>query len=197
MPDLDDLESSRGSRFRGCARRGRAVRRAVSRGVGDRAIGSGPCPTGRGSSRSSCSGWAVPASRATWSKRSSSRGSRSRSERSRATDRSPSGSGVTRLLSPCLIPGAPKRRSPRSTRSSHGVRGSSRSRRAGLSQRSAAAHGLAHVAIPAGLQPRASLGYLTLPILAVLVEMGLVPDCAAGRRRGGQGAERARVALSP
>ena len=41
---------------------------------------------------------------------------------------------------------------------------------------SAAAHGLAHVAIPAGLQPRASLGYLTLPILAVLMEMGLVPD---------------------
>ena len=41
---------------------------------------------------------------------------------------------------------------------------------------SAASHGLAHVAIPSGLQPRASLGYLTLPILAVLVSMGLVPD---------------------
>ena len=37
-------------------------------------------------------------------------------------------------------------------------------------------YGLAHVAIPTGLQPRASLGYLTLPILAVLVEIGLVPE---------------------
>jgi len=37
-------------------------------------------------------------------------------------------------------------------------------------------YGLAHVRIPAGLQPRASLGYLTLPILAVLVEIGLVPE---------------------
>ena len=36
-------------------------------------------------------------------------------------------------------------------------------------------YGLAHVKIPTGLQPRASLGYLTLPILAVLVEIGLVP----------------------
>jgi glucose/mannose-6-phosphate isomerase len=36
--------------------------------------------------------------------------------------------------------------------------------------------GLAHVSIPSGLQPRASLGYLTLPILAVLVEVGLAPD---------------------
>ena len=36
--------------------------------------------------------------------------------------------------------------------------------------------GLAHIGIPAGLQPRASLGYLTLPILASLVEMGLIPD---------------------
>lgn len=35
--------------------------------------------------------------------------------------------------------------------------------------------GLAHVAIPSGLQPRASLGYLTLPILAVLMATGLVP----------------------
>ncbi len=40
-------------------------------------------------------------------------------------------------------------------------------------------YGLAHVRIPAGLQPRASLGYLTLPILAVLVEIGLVPDMQA------------------
>lgn len=35
---------------------------------------------------------------------------------------------------------------------------------------------LAHVAIPSGLQPRASLGYLTLPIVAVLATMGLVPE---------------------
>lgn len=40
----------------------------------------------------------------------------------------------------------------------------------------ATAYGLAHVRIPTGLQPRASLGYLTLPILAVLVEVGLVPE---------------------
>ena len=37
-------------------------------------------------------------------------------------------------------------------------------------------YGLAHVKIPTGLQPRASLGYLTLPILAVLVQIGLVPE---------------------
>lgn len=37
-------------------------------------------------------------------------------------------------------------------------------------------YGHAHIAIPAGLQPRASLGYLTLPILAVLQKMELVPD---------------------
>lgn len=37
-------------------------------------------------------------------------------------------------------------------------------------------YGLAHIKIPAGLQPRASLGYLTLPILAVLVDIGLVPE---------------------
>lgn len=40
----------------------------------------------------------------------------------------------------------------------------------------AGSSGLAHVAIPTGLQPRASLGYLSLPILAVLAVMGLVPD---------------------
>lgn len=38
--------------------------------------------------------------------------------------------------------------------------------------------GLAHVKIPAGLQPRASLGYLTLPVIAVLASMGLIPDPA-------------------
>lgn len=43
----------------------------------------------------------------------------------------------------------------------------------------AASRGLAHVSIPAGLQPRASLGYLTLPILAVLTQMELVPDLQA------------------
>lgn len=40
----------------------------------------------------------------------------------------------------------------------------------------ARAQGIAHVAIPGGLQPRASLGYLTVPIFAVLVSMGLIPD---------------------
>lgn len=43
----------------------------------------------------------------------------------------------------------------------------------------AASKGLAHAGIPTGLQPRASLGYLSLPILAVLTEMGLVPDMQA------------------
>ena len=37
-------------------------------------------------------------------------------------------------------------------------------------------YGLAYVQIPPGLQPRASLGYLTLPILGVLIQVGLVPD---------------------
>ena len=37
-------------------------------------------------------------------------------------------------------------------------------------------HGLTHVKIPSGLQPRASLGYLTMPLLAVMVSMGLLPD---------------------
>lgn len=43
----------------------------------------------------------------------------------------------------------------------------------------AASRGLAHVSIPVGLQPRASLGYLTLPILAVMNEMGVSPDLQA------------------
>ncbi|MDQ3962810.1 MAG: bifunctional phosphoglucose/phosphomannose isomerase [Actinomycetota bacterium] len=43
----------------------------------------------------------------------------------------------------------------------------------------ATSHGLAHVRIPSGLQPRASLGYLTMPVLAVLVRIGLVPDLDA------------------
>jgi glucose/mannose-6-phosphate isomerase len=37
-------------------------------------------------------------------------------------------------------------------------------------------YGLAHIEIPSGLQPRASLGYLTLPIFGAMVEVGLVPD---------------------
>ena len=37
-------------------------------------------------------------------------------------------------------------------------------------------HGVAQVSIPSGLQPRASLGYLSLPILAVLQKMGLAPS---------------------
>lgn len=36
--------------------------------------------------------------------------------------------------------------------------------------------GFAHVKIPTGLQPRASLGYLTIPLLAVLGRMELIPD---------------------
>lgn len=37
-------------------------------------------------------------------------------------------------------------------------------------------YGLAHIQIPSGLQPRASLGYLALPILGALIQIGLVPD---------------------
>ncbi len=40
----------------------------------------------------------------------------------------------------------------------------------------AAKNGHAHVRIPPGLQPRASLGFLTLPLLSVLTVMGLVTD---------------------
>jgi glucose/mannose-6-phosphate isomerase len=36
--------------------------------------------------------------------------------------------------------------------------------------------GLAHIDIPSGLQPRASLGYLALPILGSLSQMGLIAD---------------------
>lgn len=36
--------------------------------------------------------------------------------------------------------------------------------------------GCAYVAIPSGLQPRASLGYLTIPILAVMEKMGFIAD---------------------
>lgn len=39
-----------------------------------------------------------------------------------------------------------------------------------------ASYGLAHVRLPSGLQPRASLGYLSLPIIAALTSVGLVPD---------------------
>ncbi len=37
-------------------------------------------------------------------------------------------------------------------------------------------YGFAHIQIPSGLQPRASLGYLTLPILGALIQVGLVPE---------------------
>jgi glucose/mannose-6-phosphate isomerase len=40
----------------------------------------------------------------------------------------------------------------------------------------AADHGLAHVRVPPGLQPRASLGFLAFPLLAMLVKIGIVPD---------------------
>jgi glucose/mannose-6-phosphate isomerase len=42
----------------------------------------------------------------------------------------------------------------------------------------ATGYGVAHVRVPEGLQPRASLGFLALPLLAILVEIGLVPDCS-------------------
>ena len=42
----------------------------------------------------------------------------------------------------------------------------------------AAGYGVAHVPIPGGRQPRASLGFLALPMLAILVEIGLIPDCS-------------------
>lgn len=47
-------------------------------------------------------------------------------------------------------------------------------------------HGLAHILIPSGLQPRASLGFLTLPLLGALVAMGLVPDLQADVDEAGQ-----------
>jgi glucose/mannose-6-phosphate isomerase len=37
-------------------------------------------------------------------------------------------------------------------------------------------YGSAHISIPSGYQPRAALGYLAMPLLAVLVSIGLVPD---------------------
>ncbi len=40
----------------------------------------------------------------------------------------------------------------------------------------ASEYGLTHIAIPTGLQPRASLGYLTMPLLAALTQVGLIPD---------------------
>jgi glucose/mannose-6-phosphate isomerase len=40
----------------------------------------------------------------------------------------------------------------------------------------AARHGIAHIAIPSGLQPRASLGYLSMPLLATLDTLGLIPE---------------------
>lgn len=46
----------------------------------------------------------------------------------------------------------------------------------GLLAERARSYGMTHVRIPSGLQPRASLGYLTMPILAVLAAMGIAPD---------------------
>ncbi len=43
----------------------------------------------------------------------------------------------------------------------------------------AAERGLAHVAVPAGLQPRAALGVLATPVAAALVQAGLCGDLAA------------------
>jgi glucose/mannose-6-phosphate isomerase len=43
----------------------------------------------------------------------------------------------------------------------------------------ARAYGVAHVEIPSGQQPRASLGYLMLPVLAVLQQVGLIPAMEA------------------
>lgn len=42
----------------------------------------------------------------------------------------------------------------------------------------AGSYGVAQVKVPGGLQPRASLGFLALPLLAVLAEIGMVPDCS-------------------
>jgi glucose/mannose-6-phosphate isomerase len=44
----------------------------------------------------------------------------------------------------------------------------------------AAEQGLAHVPVPAGLQPRAALGALATPVAAALVEYGLCDDLASG-----------------
>lgn len=40
-------------------------------------------------------------------------------------------------------------------------------------------YGAANVKVPPGRQPRASLGYLAMPLLAVLSRMGLIPDLSA------------------
>lgn len=39
--------------------------------------------------------------------------------------------------------------------------------------------GAAHVSVPPGRQPRASLGYLAMPVLAILSKMELIPDLSA------------------
>lgn len=46
----------------------------------------------------------------------------------------------------------------------------------GLLKEMAVEHSLGYVDVPRGLRPRAALGYMTLPILAVLGRAGLVPD---------------------
>jgi glucose/mannose-6-phosphate isomerase len=42
----------------------------------------------------------------------------------------------------------------------------------------AKSYAVSHIKIPGGLQPRAAFGFLSFPVLAVLVEIGLVPDCS-------------------
>ena len=44
----------------------------------------------------------------------------------------------------------------------------------GLLAEAAAEYGIAHVTVPGGLQPRAALGFLSIPILAVLQQMGFL-----------------------
>ena len=46
----------------------------------------------------------------------------------------------------------------------------------GLLAKRAVAYGVAHIAVRAGLQPRAALPYLVMPLLRILCRIGLVPD---------------------
>ena len=46
-------------------------------------------------------------------------------------------------------------------------------------QEDSARHGSAHIGIPSGLQPRTSLGLLTMPVLATLEKVGLIPALEA------------------
>jgi glucose/mannose-6-phosphate isomerase len=44
--------------------------------------------------------------------------------------------------------------------------------------------GAAHIGVPSGLQPRAAIAYLLVPLLVVLARMGLVPDPSADIEEG-------------